>query len=230
MIGAINSYNGRKYSVAKSKQIHFMGYTREAMKEMRRLNNIPEIVNAAYDGFTGAKKVNFPTKINLDISSYPDITQDLEKFKDEVVSDIQKINKKFLKKINIYKLFLKNGGTGDPWDTKFLPQFPGRDINGKTQYAIYKDKIVSANYISNNLYGQLCAAAGIKQKFAQFIGKIYSCGLLEPFVNGKFPNKQLIKFRDPKHDQEAILSGFFDFLKHNPWEIKVDPSRPHPAF
>lgn len=200
------------------------------MYQMRRLNNIPEHLDAAYEGYTGAKKIHFPIKIDLDLSNYPDITQEFEKFKKELIEETNKNKKSVFGYPKIFKLFLQNFATGAPWDTKFLPQFPGRDIDGKTQYALYKGKIVSANYLSNNIFGQLCAATKIKKFFGEFISKIYSCGLLEPFINFKLPSKEVLKFRDPPQDLDAFRSGFNEYYKQNPWEINIDPSRPHPAF
>lgn len=229
MIQSIIGYNYQNTSSIKSRQIHFLGYTNEMMLAMRKMNNIPEYVNAAYKGFTGPKDFNFPTSPNLEKHLYPNITEALESFKNETLQEIKEVNKGFLGFVKTLKLFLKNFPTGGPWDTKFLPQFPGRELNGKTQYGMYKDKIVSANYVSNNLYAQICAAAGLSLPFTKLAAKVDACGILEVITKKKLPNKELIKFKDSKCDQLAISSGFQDFHTNNPWIKDIDPTMPHPT-
>ncbi len=105
----------------------------------------------------------------------------------------------------------QNMGTGASWDTKFLPQFPGRNVEGRTQYASYKKELVSGNDISNIFYGHICAYMGIPSKIAQFIAKMDACGLLEIFSKGRLPDKNLLAFRDTSSDQLAIKKGVEEF-------------------
>lgn len=183
------------------------------MRGWRLINGCPDVVNAAYDGYTGAKMHKFPTSNNLNKHLYPDITKQYEDFKKGLVSEIEDVKRKPFGTIRVYMLFLKKFATGASWDTKFLPEFPGRDINGMTQYAKYNGKVVKGNYISNCLYGYLCAAIGMPEKEAKAIARIYSCGLIEPFITKKFPSKKLMMFKDPIDDQKAITSGYKEFFE-----------------
>ena len=177
------------------------------------MNGCPKVVYPDYMGYTGAKNHKFPTLPASKDAFYPDITADYEKFKLETLAYIRKIEKKPFGYIRVMKKFLENFSTGEKWDMKFQPQFPGRDILGRNQYAKYKNKIVVGNYISNNLYGFLCAAIGIPERLSKFIGRLYSHGILEPIIQGKIPSKKLLKFKDPISDQQAISSGYRDFFQ-----------------
>ena len=181
------------------------------MAVWRELNGCPRIVNAAYDGYTGVKLRRFPVVNNKYKCFYPDITEDFNNFKDILLRDLNNKKKKPFGRIKVLKMFLDNFATGEKWDTKFCPEFPGRDKEGRVQYGLYKGKIVAGNYLSNNIYGFLCAAAGIPERTAKFLGKIYSCGVLEPLISGKLPDKTLMKFRDPISDQKAISEGYKEF-------------------
>lgn len=216
MISAVNSYNYQQYSGRYPGRINFTGYTNEMLRAVRKTNNIPEYINAAYSGYSGPKKFNFPTDINLDLNNYPDITEEFAKLKAEILAEVKSAKKGLLGKIKILKLFLKNFSTGNCWDTKYLPEFPGRDIKGKTQYGKYKDKVVSANYVSNNIYGQACAAADLTVYSAKTAAKIDAFGALELLTKQRLPNKELIKFRDTDCDQRAIEIGYHDFFKNEP--------------
>lgn len=218
------------YPAKNPKGIFFAGYTNEMMRTFRKASGIPDYINASYNGYSGPKKFKFPTDINLDLPNYPDITDEVIKLKTEIVNDLKVVKKGPLGVFKELKLFLKNFPTGNCWDTKYLPEFPGRDIKGQTQYGIYKNKIVSANYVSNNIYGQACAAMGLSSFFAKVAAKLDAAGILELLTKKKIPDKNLIKFRDTDCDQKAIVSGIMDFLKDSPWAVKnIDPSMPHPV-
>lgn len=188
-------------------------YTEDKTKMVlwRELNGCPRIVNAAYDGYTGVKLHRFPTVKNKSKYFYPDITHAFNDFKDILLMDLNNKKKKPFGRIKVLKMFLDNFATGEKWDTKFCPEFPGRDKDGRVQYAVYEGNIVAGNFLSNNIYGFLCAAAGIPESIAKFLGKIYSCGILEPLISGKLPDKTLMKFRDPVADQNAISKGYKEY-------------------
>ena len=105
----------------------------------------------------------------------------------------------------------QNLGTGEPWDSKFMPQFPGRDDLGRVQYAKYKQELVSANDLSNIIYGHICAFMNLPKFAAKLAAKLDACGVLEIFTKGKFPTSKLLKFKDTVSDQKAIAKGVEDF-------------------
>ncbi len=175
------------------------------------LNGCSKNIDASYDGYTGIKLHRFPTSEDSFYACYPDITKDYEKLKFDMICETSAVMKKTFGKIRVLKLFLDNFATGAKWDTKFMVEFPGRDRQGKVQFARYNGKIVTGNYISNNVYGYLCAAIGIPERMSKFIARVYSKGFLEPIISGKIPDKKLLKFSDPISDQEAVSSGYRDF-------------------
>ena len=181
------------------------------MKHWRELNGCPLNVNAAYDGYTGIKICRFPTNDSLKQYAYPDVTDNFNSLKLSILKDIKKKKSELFGRFKIYKIFLDNFSTGEKWDTKFYPEFPGRDKKGRVQFAKYKGKIVAGNFLSNNIYGFLSAAAGIPERISKFIAKIYSKGLIEPLISGKIPDKTLLKFNDPIADQKAISIGYDEF-------------------
>jgi len=179
----------------------------------RQINGCVTFPDASYDGYTGVKLFKFPISPKRRLSAYPNVTKEFNRFKISLKKDIDHIKKEPFGRFKVMKMFLDNFSTGEKWDTKFFPEFPGRDKKGCVQYAFYDGNIVAGNYLSNNIYGFLCAALGISEKMSKFIAKIYSCGILEPLISGKLPNKKLIKFRDPEADQHAISSGYAEFKK-----------------
>lgn len=181
--------------------------TKSQMSCWRKMNNIPEYVNASYTGYTG-KKERFFSTIKKD---NPDITKQFQRFEEEILQYLKNLRKKPFGYIRALWAMGQNLGTGAPWDTKFLPEFPGRNEIGEPQFAIYKQDFVSGNDISNILYGHICAYMGIPTKIAQFIAKMDACGALELFSKGKFPDKKLISFRDTQNDQLAIRKGVEEF-------------------
>lgn len=189
--------------------------TKSQMKLWKSLNNIPQYTDATYDGFTGVKYSRFPLSSQLKFSKYPDVTDELHDFESEVLQDLLLCrNKRFGYLKALWKM-CRNLGTGEAWDSKFLPNFPGRNEKGKTQYAIYNGKIVSANDVSNILYGHICKFMGIPLELAKFIARLDATGVLEPFSKGKMPSLKLLKFRDTKSDQLAIEKGFNSFELSN---------------
>lgn len=199
------------------------GRQSKTIKEFPLGTGQPPKVTAEFNGYTGTKKRNFPTKFKGE--RLPDVTLKFSNFRDAIFEELD-TKKTIVGKI---KLLRDNFHTGEAWDTKFLQDFPGRDVFGNTQYATYKGKVVSANYLSNNIFGQVMHKVGFSEKTSKAIAKLYSCGLVRIFSKGKLPHSDLLKFRDPIEDQEAITSGFLDRLKQNPWiNQNIDPSRPHP--
>lgn len=208
----MNSINFFKTTKSNTNRYIQSSMSLERMRGWRLINGCPDVVNAAYDGYTGAKMFKFPTSDKLNKLSYPDITKEYESFKKGLLYEIEEAKSKPFGTLKVYMLFLKKFATGASWDTKFLPEFPGRDANGMTQFAKYNGKVVKGNYISNCLYGYLCAAIGMPEKQAKAIARIYSCGVIEPFITHKFPDRKLIMFRDPIDDQKAISCGYKEFF------------------
>ncbi len=210
------------------------GYkTVEESRRFKRENGLPEFLPSNYKGYTGPKKYNFPTSPFLeDKGIYPDITEELDKLKGEIfetIDGLKKENNKFAFFIKVVRLFRNNFEMGDPWDTKYLEEFPGVNKEEETQYAMYKGRIVSANYISNNLYGQVLTMAGFSPGFSKLAGKAYSRGGAD-LLNFKIPSRGVLKFRDPPEDQDAIESGYYDYKYGDPWRNpEIDPKRPYPA-
>lgn len=183
------------------------------MLNWRELNGCPEIVDASYSGYTGIKIFKFPTSDSFNSFAYPDITNAYEHFKLNLLKEVTKKKSEVFGNFKVLKMFLANFSTGEKWDTKFIEIFPGRDKLGRVQYAIFNDKIVPGNYLSNHLYGFLCASIGIPENVSKFIARMYSKGFIEPLISGEIPNKTLLKFRDPIADQQAISAGYNDFRK-----------------
>ena len=181
------------------------------MADWRELNGCSRAVDAAYNGYTGVKIYRFPTSDSARF--YPDVTKDFDKMKFNLLKDIEKAKREPFGRLKIIKMFLNNFSTGEIWDTKFIAEFPGRDKFGRVQFARYNGKIVAGNFLSNNIYGFLCAAAGIPESVSKFIARVYSKGFMEPLISGKLPDKTLLSFNDPIADQLAISSGYSHFRK-----------------
>lgn len=186
-------------------------FSKKHMTAWRKRNKLPEYVNASYSGFTGVKAIRFPTYSRDGNRTLPDITKDLFLFEEEVLQEIKNTRKKPFGFIRALWKMCQNLGTAEAWDTKFLPQFPGRSKKGHKQYARYKGEIVSGNDISNRFFGHICAYMGIPVKLAQLVAKLDACGILEPISKGKFPSLELLKFRDTASDQLAIFRGVQEF-------------------
>ncbi|MBR6721851.1 hypothetical protein IKL64_00170 [bacterium] len=189
----------------------FQAATKRQMQLWKYLNKIPLYTNAAYDGYTGMKLHNFPTGDMWNISKYPDITEKLHNLETEIFQILKDTRKERFGYIKALWKLCQNLGTGEAWDTKFLPNFPGRNKQGKKQYAIYKGEIVSGNDLSNIIYGHICGFMGIPTKLAQIIAKLDAAGILEPFSKGKLPTFRLLMFRDTVSDQMAIAKGVSEF-------------------
>lgn len=176
-----------------------------------KLNKVPSYVNASYSGYTGVKELPFP-KFNVDLlRKHFDITKKLQCFEENVIQELKDTRKKPLGYFRALWKMGQNLGTGATWDTKFLPQFPGRDELGRKQYCLYKNRVVSGNDISNIFYGHLCAYMGIPSKLAQFIAKMDACGVFEIISKRRLPDKKLLAFRDTPSDQKAIKLGVEEF-------------------
>lgn len=202
-----------------SKTPNFEGLNKRQMRMWKELNRIPRYTDASYDGFTGGKFRCFPTSAGLEISNYPDVTADFHKFESEILQELISCREKRFGYVRALWRLCQNFGTGDPWDSKFLPRFPGRTKYGKKQYAVYNNEIVSANDLSNRVYGHVCRFMGIPTKLALIIAKMDASGILEPFSKGKLPSLKLLRFRDPASDQQSIVKGINEFDMSN-YKIK----------
>lgn len=193
-------------------------FNKRQMGCWRKLNDIKPYVNAAYEGYTGIKTARFPTVVPIKYRSatfIPDVTDDLYLFEEKVFQDLKETKEKPFGKIRALWKMCRNFGTGEAWDTKFLPEFPGRDINGRKQYAKYNGEIVSGNDISNIFYAHTCKFVGVPQIIAKLCARLDACGILEPLSKGKLPSLKLLKFRDTASDQLAINKGIQDFDMRN---------------
>ncbi len=212
--------------------ITFGLYTRAQQRARLTEAGLPERLHAGSKCFTGPKDYDFPVSPHLDPDQYPDITQDLNDLKAEIIDELKKIQAKnpVLGLPMAMRVMAENFPTGEPWDTKYLPRFPGRDQQGRTQYALYKGKVVSANYISNNLYAQITAALGLPLWFSRMAAKMDACGIAEIIFKRKMPEAELRQFRDTPEDQDAIISAYDDYHRDDPWRrAHIDPKRPYPA-
>lgn len=194
---------------------NFQGMTKRQFMVWKYLNGIPRYTDATYDGFTGLKNHNFPLSKHYDRSRYPDITQNLHEFESEILQELKDCRAKRFGYIRALWKMCQNFSTGDLWDSKFLPKFPGRNPKGKKQFAIYQGKIVSGNDVSNMVYGHACRYMGIPIKLAQFIGRLDARGIFEPFSKGKLPSRKLLRFKDTASDQLAIAKGMREFDINN---------------
>ncbi len=194
---------------------NFQCLTKPQMLQWKVVNGISSYTNAAYKGFTGVKMLNFPTTKLLRELAYPDITDNLHEFESEILQELKTCRNSTFGYIKALWRMCQNFGTGAPWDTKFLPEFPGRNKDGEKQYARYKGEILSANDVSNIVWGHACKFMGIPAILAQIIAKLDAAGILEPFSKGKFPTLELLKNRDTKSDQKAMIKGIREFNIRN---------------
>lgn len=203
-----NSYN-------LNKNINFCAITsKERMAAWRAINKIQSYTDAAYTGYTGAKQTLFPvTMIGKKdrFRNLPDITNDLHLFEEDVLQEIKDTKRKPFGFARVLWKMCQNFGTGECWDTKFLPEFPGRNKAGQVQFAKYKNKVVTGNDISNIFFGHTCKFLGFPEKLALLLAKLDASGILEPFSKGRLPTKELLRFRDTPSDQQAILRGMREF-------------------
>lgn len=189
----------------------FQGVTRRQMEFWKYLNRIPKYTNATYNGFTGYKSFQFPITEHFQRSMYPDITENLHKFETEILQELKDCKSERFGYFRALWKMAQNFGTGEPWDSKFLPKFPGRNKKGKKQYAIYKGEILSANDVSNLVYGHVCSFMGIPENLAKFIAKLDAKGFLEIISKRKIPKIKQLKFNDTHSDQLAIAKGIREF-------------------
>lgn len=194
-----------------SYSINHKSMTKRQMAAWRKLNRLPNYVNASYSGYTGAKFRHFPTIKFLQSVKQGDITSDLLTFEEDVLQQLKDMRKKPFGYLRALWAMGQNLGTGASWDTKFLPKFPGRDKAGKVQYGIYNGEVVTGNDVSNIFFGHLCAYMGFSVKIAQLLARMDACGVFEIFSKGRLPNLQLMSFRDTKSDQAAIKKGVKEF-------------------
>lgn len=187
------------------------------MKCWRQYNNLPEYIDASYVGYTGVKGIKFPTGKGK--FYYPEISNDVRLYEEEIFQQLHDIKQTPFGYIKALFKMLNNLSTGESWDSKFNWQFPGRDEKGRVQYARYKEKILSTNDLSNQIYAHICAFMQIPKPIAQLMAKLDACGALEIFTKGKFPNKKLLNFQDTPSDQLAIAEGYKNF-NINEYRIK----------
>lgn len=210
----------------------FGGYTRAEMRQRLTEEGVPPRLHAGSKCYSGRKDYDFPVSPHLDPDRYPDITEDLNELKAEIIAELKEIRARnpVTGLAIAMRTMAHNFPTGEPWDTKYLPKFPGRDRHGRTQYALYKGKVVSANYISNNLYAQITASLGLPLWFSRMAAKMDACGIAEIIFKRKMPEAELRQFRDTPEDQDAIISAYDDYHHDDPWRrAHIDPKRPYPA-
>ncbi len=189
-------------------------FDKTRMRKWRNANHIPDYVNAAYAGTTGVKDRHFPVYITKYMVT-PDITLDVIKYEEEILQELKDIRKQPFGYFKALWHMSQQLGTGEPWDSKFMPQFPGRTKEGLVQYAEYNNTIVSTNDLSNIIYGHICKFMGIPQFIAKMLAKLDACGMLELVSKGRLPDKNLLHFKDTKTDQLAITRGYQDFdIRH----------------
>jgi hypothetical protein len=217
--------------------------TRKQAADFKRQNGIKQTTKPNYNGYTGYKNHDFPVTPYLDKLHYPDVTENFLQLREKVFKVLDKlsggpkeINKantvKCLSNPGVLKFLVRNLQTGESLDTKFNPDFPGRDKKCRTQYALYKKKIVSANYLSNNFYGQITARLGLFFRVSKLIGSTaYGAGFFE-LSYGRLPTWDVLQFKDPQEDIDSIRSGYYDYLDNDPWKnadsYGLDPRRPYP--
>ena len=184
------------------------------MQQWRELNNIPSYINASYNGPTGIKISKFPTYISK-YCYYPDVTEPSIKYEEEIIQELKDILKKPFGYIRALWHMSQQFGTGEPWDSKFMPQFPGRNVKGIVEYAKYNDTIVSANDLSNIIYGHICAYMKLPKCIAKLMARLDACGITEILTKRRFPDIHLRNFKDTSQDQQAIVRGVEDFKIKN---------------
>ncbi len=192
----------------------FGALTKQRMKLWRSANSIPSYTNAAYKGYTGAKLYRFPTyykEVNGFPADLPDVTKNLKLLEEDILQELKDTREKPFGYFRVLWKMAQNFGTGERWDTKFLPEFPGRNMRGERQYAMYKDEAVSGNDVSNILFGHVCKYLGFPEKVTLLLARLDAAGILEPFSKGKLPDGELLRFRDTQSDQKAILRGMREF-------------------
>lgn len=194
----------------KIQRIKLNVFDKVRMKQWRELNNIPSYINASYIGTTGIKEHRFPIYINKH-DFYPDVTECTIKYEEEIIQELKDIRRKPFGYIRALWHMSQQFGTGEPWDSKFMPQFPGRNLQGLVEYAKYNDTIVSANDLSNIIYGHICAYMKLPKCIAQLMARLDACGITEIITKKKFPDMRLCKFKDTQQDQQAIARGVKEF-------------------
>ena len=199
-----------KFHKLEYKPCRFYSFNKTQMKQWREINELPKYINAAYVGSTGAKSAYFLTNPHAR-GYHPEVTKDLYEYEEEVLQELKNLRKKPFGYIRAIWRMSQKFGTGEPWDTKFMPQFPGRDPNGRIQYARYNGEIVSCNDLSNIMYGHICAFMNIPKAIAKIMAQLDACGITEIFTKQKFPTKELLKFSDTTTDQLAISKGIDEF-------------------
>lgn len=194
----------------KIQRVKFNVFDKFRMKQWREANDIPAYINASYIGTTGVKELPFPT-YNSKLGYYPDITESTIRYEEEILQELKDIRQNPFGYIRALWQMSQQLGTGEPWDSKFMPQFPGRNSKSQVQYAQYKDTIVSANDLSNIIYGHICAYMKLPKSIAQLMARLDACGITELITKRKFPDMNLRNFKDTVQDQKAIARGVEEF-------------------
>jgi hypothetical protein len=156
-------------NTSSQQNISSCSLTNKQMLSWRKFNKLPSYVNASYAGYTGAKEVPFSVFKTVERSVF-DVTDKLRLFEESVIQELKDLRGKPFGYIRALWKIGQNMGTGASWDTKFLPQFPGRNVEGRTQYASYKKELVSGNDISNIAF--IFEVSGKISDFLIFIGKL----------------------------------------------------------
>ena len=177
--------------------------------------------------FTGPKASVFPTSLDDTIDSYPDVTEHFIRFREEAVHSLEGVRLNSFPLVGRIKRFWTLGRqfpTGQALDTKFHREFPGRTKTYQVQYAAYKGKVVSANYLANNFFGQVMAALGYPLWFAKLASHVESADCKKALYEGR-----LLSLNTRKDlGQLPIESGYADYFRNEPWTIEgLDPTLPH---
>lgn len=198
----------------KNNQINFCA-SPEILAKLAKHGISKKAICASYIGYTGPKAYNFPTSPELGIHAYPDVTENYNLLLGDALTEVKSYfgKNKLFNTIKKYYVLYKNLRTADKWDTKFLEHFPGRDEKGHVQYAKLREKILTANQISNYFYSEFLHNLGIGKRIASLSAKIYSHGAFNMFFDKYVPNFKTLMFKDTSLDQETIRLAYDEFTK-----------------
>lgn len=166
--------------------------------------------------------LGYPTRPDLPKQYYPDVTVAYNKLLNNIVTEVKHELKHKGKLLGVYPLFLINFPNNGDWDTQVNHGLPGqkilrdpstgtpilKDSKVKTtdQYAIYKNQVVRAGFLSNYAYGYATAAAKLQideARSAVFVANVRA-GI----------------WQDNPADTQAINTGYYDYWKLHPHEKK----------
>ena len=76
-------------NIKNKDNISYKSMSKAQMAAWRKLNRLPDYVNATYSGYTGAKIKNFPVSNTKLLLSNKDITKDLYCFEQKVLQKLK---------------------------------------------------------------------------------------------------------------------------------------------